>query len=431
MNFSPFRSRLNKKEIHPEALRIVKTLQDSGFTTYLVGGCVRDLLLDLHPKDFDISTTAQPQEVRKILPQAYVIGKRFRLVLVKRNSQYFEVSTFRRGASKAELLHQEEEEKKMDSEEEGPLETEKGVFFKKKRLFKHKKNNFFGSPEEDAKRRDFTINGLFYDPISHQLIDYVEGLKDLRTGVIRMIGDPEKRLQEDSIRILRALRLSHTIHFKIELLLKESMKKYAFLLKKSALPRRREELLKILRLEDPSQAFLESFDLGILRFLSPHLEEAFLHSDSIDSFLNDLSSYHDKYIDSENPIELFSPLITTYIKSSSSFKEKNPKTQNWLSSKRKRKLFALMKEELGMFKYEQNILLRALRIERLLSHSFQLKSKKTQLQSLIKEQSFPLALKLAERSCILSAEDLFFWKEKWEEFQNQDLLPTRKKKKRG
>lgn len=433
-----FQSKLNRKEIPPDALRIIKSLQKQGFTTYLVGGCVRDLLLDLHPKDFDISTTAPPYQVRKILPHAYVIGKRFRLVLVKRDSQQFEVSTFRRDASKEELAAQEGEDLKRLKNKERNSSTEKKEAkeapLDKMRHSKHKKNNFFGSPEEDAKRRDFTINGLFYDPIANKLIDYVEGLKDLRQGVIRMIGNPEERLKEDPIRILRALRLSHKIHFKIEFSLKEAMSKYAFLLKDSVLPRRREELLKILRLEDPSLALLESFDLKILPFLSYHLEKIFLNIEAMENFLYDLTSYHDKYIDPEDPIELFSPLILAYIKSAPLLQKKNSKSSRWLSSKTKKNLLLVMKGELGMFKYEQNIILRALRIQKLLKSFLSLKKKQKYMQFLLKEQSFPLALKMAERSQTLSAEDLYFWKEKWAKSQNQDIFfplsPLKKKKTR-
>ena len=147
---------LNQKWINHHAFGIVKALQSQGHETYLVGGCVRDLLLGIQPKDFDIVTDAKPNEVRKIIRNAYVIGKRFRLVLVKRNEHQFEVATFRRNIR----------------EDEDPADLPSG-------------DNIFGSPKEDANRRDFTINAMFYDPVNEKLIDFSQGLTDLDDGIIR------------------------------------------------------------------------------------------------------------------------------------------------------------------------------------------------------------------------------------------------------
>src|ERR1700722_9571945 len=180
---------LHQDWIDPHAYGIVKALQRAGYTTYLVGGCVRDLLLNVAPKDFDIATSALPEEVRKVIYRSYVIGKRFRLVLVRREEQQFEVATFRREVRPDEMG------------EETPASFG---------------DNVFGTPEEDAQRRDFTINGLFYDPVANQLIDFAEGLPDLENFVVRMIGDPAKRLLEDPIRIMRALRLKHMIGFVLD-----------------------------------------------------------------------------------------------------------------------------------------------------------------------------------------------------------------------
>src|SRR5580692_1341070 len=163
---------LHQDWVDPHAVGIVRALQKRDYTTYLVGGCVRDLLLGIHPKDFDIATNARPDEVKRIIHRAYVIGKRFRLVLVRRDEMQFEVATFRREVG--------EDEQRED--------LPAG-------------DNVFGTAEEDAKRRDFTINALFYDPIADQLIDFAEGLPDLENRWIRMIGEPTKRLLEDPIRI--------------------------------------------------------------------------------------------------------------------------------------------------------------------------------------------------------------------------------------
>ena len=233
---------LHQDWIDPHAFGIVKALQKAGHQTYLVGGCVRDLLLNLHPKDFDIATMAHPPQVRRLIYNSYVIGKRFRLVLVKREDLQFEVATFRREVNP----------------EEFPEGAPPG-------------DNVFGSPDEDAKRRDFTINGLFYDPVAAKLIDYVNGMTDIQSRVLRMIGDPEVRLREDPIRILRALRFSHKIGFSISPELRDAIQRHANSLELSVLPRKREEILKILRLKNPDLVFLEAFDLGVLKFVLPTL----------------------------------------------------------------------------------------------------------------------------------------------------------------
>ena len=221
--------------IDPDAFQIVRILQNRGFTTYLVGGCVRDIILGKHPKDFDIATNARPQEVKRAVSNAFIIGRRFRLVLVKRGDMQYEVSTFRR-----------------DPRPDENLEELPGG------------DNLFGSPEEDARRRDFTINCLFYDPIACRLIDYAEGLPDLEAGVVRMIGDPNVRLNEDPIRILRGIRLAHMIRFSLDSDLRLAMQKHSENLLNTALPRRREEILKFLRLDNPALPFLTSMDLGVL-----------------------------------------------------------------------------------------------------------------------------------------------------------------------
>src|SRR6185312_13415325 len=245
MNVTP-KPHLHQDWVDPHAVGIVRALQKKGYMTYLVGGCVRDLLIGIHPKDFDIATTAKPNEVKRTIHRAYVIGKRFRLVLVRRDEQQFEVATFRR---------------ELTAEETGGEDAPTG-------------DNMFGTPEEDARRRDFTINGLFYDPINDQLIDFAEGLPDLENRIVRMIGEPVRRLAEDPIRILRALRLKHMIEFTLDADLRKAMMETAPTLLTTALPRRREELLKWLRLKKPVLAFQEAFDLEILKILTPTLHEA-------------------------------------------------------------------------------------------------------------------------------------------------------------
>ncbi|MCB0414980.1 MAG: poly(A) polymerase, partial [Bdellovibrionales bacterium] len=223
--------KLHFEFIENDALEIIKKLQQRDYVTYLVGGCVRDLLLGILPKDFDIATMALPSEVKKCVPQSYIIGKRFRLVLAKRKNTLYEIATFRKNSPSGEEEPSTEEHENPD--ELAEISTGKIIG-----------DNFFGSPEEDAFRRDFTINSLFYDPYDDQLHDFCNGLEDLNQRVIKMIGDPYVRLEEDPIRIMRGIRLAHKIEFDLEPKLREAMTKTAHTLKTAALPRKREEFIK-------------------------------------------------------------------------------------------------------------------------------------------------------------------------------------------
>src|SRR6187455_401376 len=163
---------VSRKGIDEDALKVLYRLKNHGFIAYLVGGGVRDLLLGRRPKDFDISTDAHPQQVKKLFKNCFVVGRRFRLCHVRFGRKVVEVSTFRR----------------LAEAEEGDTLI--------------RRDNTFGTPEEDAFRRDFTVNALFYDIASFSVIDYVEGLEDLRAGIVRSIGDPDVRLIEDPVRML-------------------------------------------------------------------------------------------------------------------------------------------------------------------------------------------------------------------------------------
>lgn len=172
------------------AKRVTDGLQAAGYTAYVVGGAVRDLLLDRHPKDFDVATDATPEEVRRVFRRARIIGRRFRLVHVMFGEETVEVSTFRRmvDADQAE------------TDEHGRL----------------LRDNEFGTQEQDAARRDFTANALFYDPASQEIFDYHHGYQDIRANVLRMIGDPATRYREDPVRMLRAVRLSAKLGMKLD-----------------------------------------------------------------------------------------------------------------------------------------------------------------------------------------------------------------------
>ena len=168
--------------ISPAARRVTDGLQAAGFAAFVVGGAVRDLLLNRNPKDFDVATDATPEEVRRVFRRSRIIGRRFRLVHVMFGEETVEVSTFRR------MIEVEDAE----TDEHGRL----------------LRDNEFGDQEQDAARRDFTANALFYDPASQEIHDYHHGYADIRANILRMIGDPEVRYREDPVRMLRAVRLS-------------------------------------------------------------------------------------------------------------------------------------------------------------------------------------------------------------------------------
>lgn len=172
------------------AKRVTDGLQAAGFKAYVVGGAVRDLLLKRDPKDFDVATDATPEEVKRVFRRAHIIGRRFRLVHVMFGQETVEVSTFRRA-----------------------LEAEEAQTDAHGRILR---DNEFGNMEQDAARRDFTANGLFYDPTTQEIFDYHHGVDDVRANVLRMIGDPATRYREDPVRMLRAVRLSAKLGMNID-----------------------------------------------------------------------------------------------------------------------------------------------------------------------------------------------------------------------
>ncbi|NPA24668.1 MAG: hypothetical protein GXO34_02435 [Deltaproteobacteria bacterium] len=189
---------ISRKKIAPNAVKILYRLKNNGFTAYLAGGAVRDLMLGKTPADFDIVTDATPRQIKRLFRNSRIIGRRFRLVHIyfyrseRPSPQIFEVATFRRP---------------FTPEQDDPeiLEQEPSLA-----------NNLFGTPAEDAIRRDFTINALFYNIADFTVVDHVNGLADLEQGIIRIIGDPDRRFAEDPVRILRALEFSCRLGFTIE-----------------------------------------------------------------------------------------------------------------------------------------------------------------------------------------------------------------------
>src|SRR3954449_12599000 len=176
--------------IDPDAAKVIQRLRRYDHAAYLVGGCVRDLMLGRKPKDFDVVTSATPNDIRRLFKNCRIIGRRFRLAHIFFGPKIIETSTFRANPREIE----EEPSESGGDGEGGDLLI--------------RRDNVFGSAEEDARRRDFTINGLFYDLEKEEVIDYVNGLADLEARLVRTIGDPETRFPEDPVRILRAIKFA-------------------------------------------------------------------------------------------------------------------------------------------------------------------------------------------------------------------------------
>jgi poly(A) polymerase len=224
-------------EIDPDAMKIVYRLHRMGFIAYIVGGAVRDLLLRRKPKDFDIATDARPGQIKKRFNNAYVIGRRFRLVHVRfQGNKVIEVATFRRITEAVEVGETEAEIVQVDS---------------------------YGTPAEDAFRRDITINALFYDPIADVVIDYVGGLEDMARRTIRSIGDPLVRFREDPVRIWRVLRHAARIDFTLEECLRKTIPEGLPLLGHCSGARLYEELNKDLS-RSPGPVFRRLREYGLL-----------------------------------------------------------------------------------------------------------------------------------------------------------------------
>ena len=216
--------RIARDSISRCAMKTCETLQQHGHAAYVVGGAVRDLLLGREPKDFDVATSARPEQVRAIFRRSRIIGRRFRLVHVMSGSETIEVSTFRGSGGDSDT------EDQQATDEHGRI----------------LRDNVFGSLEDDARRRDFTVNAMFYDPVREEVLDYHHGVADLKARKLRMIGDPALRYREDPVRMLRAARFAATLGFEIEPHTRKPIRALADLLRNVPPSRLFDEMMKLL-----------------------------------------------------------------------------------------------------------------------------------------------------------------------------------------
>jgi poly(A) polymerase len=228
---------ISRKLMSPNALRTLYRLRDNGFVGYLVGGCVRDLLLGREPKDFDVVTNATPNEVKRMFRNCRLIGRRFRLAHLHYQDEIIEVATFRsQAADEPEPEPKETHEAEHRQRHPRSLKDDDGMILR---------DNVYGTPEEDALRRDFTVNALSYNIDDFSIIDYTGGLADLNAGIIRTIGDPAVRFQEDPVRMLRAVRFAAQLAFTIEENTRTALVAAADTIVRAAPARLYEEMLKI------------------------------------------------------------------------------------------------------------------------------------------------------------------------------------------
>lgn len=242
---------ISRANISPNALKVLYRLKSAGYDAYLVGGGVRDMLLGREPKDFDIATNALPDEVEKIFRNCLLIGRRFRLAHVRFDDEVIEVATFRAQGGEGA------------GEDEARTETGRIL-----------RDNVYGSLEEDAWRRDFTINALYYNIQDFSVVDYVGGMQDLQSGVLRLIGAPEQRYREDPVRMLRAVRFAAKLGFRIDRESEAAIVQLGHLLEEIPPARLFDEVLKLFQ----GGAAVQSFELlrhyGLFRHLFPQTEAA-------------------------------------------------------------------------------------------------------------------------------------------------------------
>jgi poly(A) polymerase len=279
---------LSRRDVDPDALKVLYRLRQFNHAAYLVGGSVRDLLIGRRPKDFDIGTSAHPYQVKKLFRNCWIIGRRFRLAHVKFGAKVIEVATFRRQVAPGEEIVQDgvpapvhhplpeaAEEILLQELSSAPdfggpdaVDRHRGERATD-HLIHH--DNTFGTPEEDAFRRDFTINALFYDIATFSIIDYVGGLEDLRAGLVRAIGDPEVRFREDPVRMMRAVALAARLDFRIDQQSLDAIYIHRHEIARSSPPRLLEEYYKILRAGSAERTFRELAKLGLLEPVSAEL----------------------------------------------------------------------------------------------------------------------------------------------------------------
>jgi poly(A) polymerase len=275
---------LGADALSPAALKTCTVLREAGFSAYVVGGAVRDLLLGITPKDFDVATDARPEEVKPLFRRALIIGRRFRLVHVMMGPETIEVSTFR--AADPETAEKDEHGRVL-------------------------RDNVFGTQAEDARRRDFSVNALYFDPASEEVVDFHGGLTDLKKRVLRVIGEPETRYREDPVRMLRAVRLAAKLGFTLDPATREPIRSMAPLMERVPPARLFDEMLKLLLSGHASTCLRQLREVGLHKGLLPLLD-VILEQPLGERFVTLALAQTDERVTSERPVSpafLFAALL--------------------------------------------------------------------------------------------------------------------------
>ena len=297
---------LSRKDIDPDALKVLYRLRDYNYTAYLVGGGVRDLLLGRQPKDFDVGTDAHPYQIKKLFRNCWIIGRRFRLAHVRFGTKTIEVATFRRHVAADEVVELSPEPPPSDASAEAPVlaHAHHARHADGDGVARH--DNTFGTPEEDAFRRDFTINALFYDIATFSIIDYVGGLDDLHSRVIRSIGDPLQRFPEDPVRMLRAVSFAARLNFTLDPPIVDAIRAQRHLMAQASPARLIEEYYKILRSGAAERTFRGLAEHGLLEPVTPELQRKAAHGPLWES-LRALDTYRKRF--TEMPPQLTNSVL--------------------------------------------------------------------------------------------------------------------------
>lgn len=229
------------RKVKNKAIEIVKILKNAGFEAYWAGGCVRDILMGIKPKDYDIVTSAKPDEVKELMPKTVDVGKAFGVIIAQFGKFHFEIATFRSESEYKDARHPEK--------------------------------IFFTNAYDDAKRRDFTINGMFFNPVKNKIIDYVNGQKDIKQKIIRFIGNPNTRIKEDHLRMLRAIRFKNTLNFHYDKRTWETICSNAYRIESVSYERIANELNRMFICKNRAQALKDLFESGMLKYILPEIEK--------------------------------------------------------------------------------------------------------------------------------------------------------------
>ncbi|SNB47837.1 polynucleotide adenylyltransferase PcnB [Geobacter sp. DSM 9736] len=266
---------VSRSSLSLNSVRVLYRLRDHGFTAYLVGGCVRDLLLGREPKDFDIVTNATPGQIKRLFRNCRLVGRRFRLAHLHFQDEIIEVATFRSlqpGDDEPETPSGEPAELRETHRPPRHLKSTEGMILR---------DNVFGTPEEDAHRRDFTINALFYNIADFSIIDHVGGMHDLENGIIRIIGDPFERFTEDPVRMIRAIRFAALLGFRIEEETWRAILSLSETMSRAAPARLYEEVLKLLLCGEGAKVWQLLRQTGLSAALFPDFD-AWLQLETLD-----------------------------------------------------------------------------------------------------------------------------------------------------